>query len=132
MARRRLKNVKRASSDSDDEQATDTQVENLRRLLAAVNHDLRQPLQAMELLCGVLETKIKDEAALKIILQLEQTLDSAKGILESRLALDRAKLRNFSRLFRTARCSLGRTEREQLGGNVEAGRSSGFDDLHRG
>lgn len=53
------------------------------RNLAQKIHDMRQPLQAMRLLHGVLAEKIKDEETRKMIARLEETLISLHQMLES-------------------------------------------------
>jgi FixJ family two-component response regulator len=63
-------------------------VEQHREILATINHDLRQPLQTMELLYGVLSAQTKDKNALKILAQLEETLKAMTGIVNGLLGTD--------------------------------------------
>jgi len=51
--------------------------------LAGKIHQMRQPLQAMSLLHGVLAEKIKDEEARKMIARLEETLGSLNRMLDT-------------------------------------------------
>jgi FixJ family two-component response regulator len=81
-------NLKNALPEEDDGQVKRIHIEEMRRLFAAVNHSLRQPLQAMGLLHGVLTAKIKDEETLKVVARLEQTLDSVMDMLNALLSLD--------------------------------------------
>ena len=39
------------------------------RFLAAASHDLRQPLQTISLLQGILAKRVKDEGTLKLVAQ---------------------------------------------------------------
>jgi FixJ family two-component response regulator len=87
MAKRNLITSKRFLK-TDDEQAKQAQIDHLQRRLAAVNHDLRQPLQAMGLLCGVLSIRAKDEEIQKMIARLEEILGSAMNILDELLGIE--------------------------------------------
>ncbi|MGC2462408.1 MAG: histidine kinase dimerization/phospho-acceptor domain-containing protein, partial [Steroidobacteraceae bacterium] len=52
------------------------------RFLAAASHDLRQPLQTLSLVRGILAKKIKDkknEEALKLVARLNHTADALSG-----------------------------------------------------
>jgi two-component system CheB/CheR fusion protein len=55
------------------------------RLLSAVSHDLRQPLQALNLMRGILAKRIKDKEGLKLVTQLNKTSDAMLGMLNSLL-----------------------------------------------
>ena len=55
------------------------------RFLAAASHDLRQPLQTISLLQGLLAVKIKDEDALKLVATLDETLSAMSGMLNTLL-----------------------------------------------
>lgn len=59
------------------------------RFIAAASHDLRQPLQTMSLLGGVLAKTVKDEASRKAVEQLRETSEAMGGIINSLLDLDR-------------------------------------------
>lgn len=65
---------------SSGQQPTPTQN---RRSIAAKIHEMRQPLQVMSLLHGILAEKVKDEEAQKMISRLEETLGSITQMLES-------------------------------------------------
>lgn len=58
------------------------------RFLAAASHDLRQPLQTIGLLQGLLATKIKDEGALKLVARLDETLSAMAGMLNTLLDIN--------------------------------------------
>ncbi len=58
------------------------------RFLAAASHDLRQPLQTMSLLQGLLERKAEGESAQKLVALLEQTLGSMSGMLNTLLDIN--------------------------------------------
>ncbi len=90
MARRPLMNVKDSSEEEEEVPAKTAQIERLRSVISAVNHDLRQPLQTMELLCGVLTAKTKDEEVLKINTRIEDTLRSAIDLLDSLVNAERS------------------------------------------
>jgi two-component system CheB/CheR fusion protein len=58
------------------------------RFLAAASHDLRQPLQTLSLLQGVLAKKVKNADALKLIDRLEETLGAMSGMLNTLLDIN--------------------------------------------
>jgi two-component system, chemotaxis family, CheB/CheR fusion protein len=58
------------------------------RFLAAASHDLRQPLQTISLLQGLLANKIKDEGALKLVARLDETLSAMSGMLNTLLDIN--------------------------------------------
>ncbi len=61
------------------------------RFLAAASHDLRQPLQALSLIHGVLERKIRDdkkEEALTLVTRLDETADAMSGMLNTLLDIN--------------------------------------------
>ena len=61
------------------------------RFLAAASHDLRQPLQTLSLVRGILAKKIKerDEAvALKLVAQLNETATALSGMLDTLLDIN--------------------------------------------
>jgi two-component system CheB/CheR fusion protein len=58
------------------------------RFLAAASHDLRQPLQTLALLQGVLAAKVKDTDALKLIARLGESLDVMSGMLNKLLDIN--------------------------------------------
>lgn len=58
------------------------------RFLAAASHDLRQPLQSLALLQGLLLAKVKDEGAQNLLGRLEQTLTTMSGMLNTMLDIN--------------------------------------------
>ena len=58
------------------------------RFLAAASHDLRQPLQTLSLLRGILAKRLKDEASLRLIAKLEETLGAMSGMLNTLLDIN--------------------------------------------
>ncbi len=58
------------------------------RFLAAASHDLRQPLQTMSLMQGILTTKVKDPDALKLVAKLGESLDVMSGMLNKLLDIN--------------------------------------------
>ena len=61
------------------------------RFLAAASHDLRQPLQALSLMRGVLARKIRDdkkEEALALVTRLDETSAAMSGMLNTLLDIN--------------------------------------------
>jgi two-component system CheB/CheR fusion protein len=58
------------------------------RFLAAASHDLRQPLQTIGLLQGVLARTLKDPGALKLVAKLDETLGAMSGMLNTLLDIN--------------------------------------------
>ena len=61
------------------------------RFLAAASHDLRQPLQTLSLVRGILAKKIKDkkdEEALKLVARLNETAGALSGMLDTLLDIN--------------------------------------------
>jgi two-component system, chemotaxis family, CheB/CheR fusion protein len=58
------------------------------RILAAASHDLRQPLQTLNLMRGVLAKKIKDKEGLRLIRQLNKTSEIMLGMLDTLLEIN--------------------------------------------
>lgn len=58
------------------------------RFLAAASHDLRQPLQTIALLQGILATTVKDADALKLVTRIGESLDVMSGILNKLLDIN--------------------------------------------
>jgi two-component system CheB/CheR fusion protein len=58
------------------------------RFLAAASHDLRQPLQTLSLLQGLLATRVRDEATKKFVALQEQTLGAMSGMLNTLLDIN--------------------------------------------
>jgi two-component system CheB/CheR fusion protein len=58
------------------------------RFLAAASHDLRQPLQTLHLLQGLLAKVVEGEAAQKLIARFDQTLAGMSGMLNTLLDIN--------------------------------------------
>jgi len=58
------------------------------RFLAAASHDLRQPLQTLSLLRGILTKSVKDEDALTLIRKLDEPLQVMTGMLDTLLDIN--------------------------------------------
>ena len=61
------------------------------RFLATASHDLRQPLQTLSLVRGILAKKIKDkknEEALMLVARLNETADALSGMLDTLLDIN--------------------------------------------
>jgi two-component system, chemotaxis family, CheB/CheR fusion protein len=58
------------------------------RFLAAASHDLRQPLQTLALLQGLLAKMVEGKAAPKLVALLDQTLDAMSGMLNTLLDIN--------------------------------------------
>jgi len=58
------------------------------RFLAAASHDLRQPLQTISLLKGMLEKRIHDEATLKLVRRLDETVSTMSSMLDKLLDIN--------------------------------------------
>ncbi len=58
------------------------------RFLAAASHDLRQPLQTLSLVRGILAKRLKDETSLRLIAKLEETLGAMAGMLNTLLDIN--------------------------------------------
>ena len=61
------------------------------RFLAAASHDLRQPLQTLSLVRGLLERRVREnktDEALKLIQRLDETADTMSGMLNTLLDIN--------------------------------------------
>jgi len=58
------------------------------RFLAAASHDLRQPLQTLSLLHGILARKINEPESLALIDKLDETLGAMSGMLDTLLDIN--------------------------------------------
>ena len=58
------------------------------RFLAAASHDLRHPLQTITLLQGMLEKRAHDEATLKLLHRLDETVSTMAGMLDKLLDIN--------------------------------------------
>lgn len=58
------------------------------RFLAAASHDLRQPLQTLSLVQGILAKRIKDESGTRLLAKLEETLGAMSGMLNTLLDIN--------------------------------------------
>lgn len=59
------------------------------RFLAAASHDLRQPLQGMSMLHGLMAAKAADPTMLRLIGRLDEAIDAMSGILDTLLDINR-------------------------------------------
>ena len=58
------------------------------RFLAAASHDLRQPLQTLVLLQGLLARAVEGEPAKKLLVRFDETLGAIQGMLNTMLDID--------------------------------------------
>lgn len=58
------------------------------RFLAAASHDLRQPLQTLSLLQGILLKRIKDPTSLRLIARVDETLGAMSNMLNTLLDIN--------------------------------------------
>ena len=58
------------------------------RFLAAASHDLRQPLQTISLLQGMLEKRVRDEPTLKLVRRLDETVRTMSSMLDKLLDIN--------------------------------------------
>ena len=58
------------------------------RFLAAASHDLRQPLQTIFLMQGILASSVKDPAALKVVQRLGDSMEVMSGMLNKLLDIN--------------------------------------------
>jgi two-component system, chemotaxis family, CheB/CheR fusion protein len=58
------------------------------RFLAAASHDLRQPLQTISLLQGMLEKRVHDSTTLKLVNRLEETVSTMSSLLDKLLDIN--------------------------------------------
>ena len=58
------------------------------RFLAAASHDLRQPLQTLSLLRGILAKRIKDQSGSRLVAKFEETLSAMSGMLNTLLDIN--------------------------------------------
>src|SRR5436190_8762495 len=58
------------------------------RFLAAASHDLRQPLQTLSLLQGMLEKGVRDEPTLKLVHRLDETVSTMSSMLDKLLDIN--------------------------------------------
>jgi two-component system, chemotaxis family, CheB/CheR fusion protein len=58
------------------------------RFLAAASHDLRQPLQTISLLQGMLEKRVHDPATLKLVHRLDETVSTMSSTLDKLLDIN--------------------------------------------
>ena len=58
------------------------------RFLAAASHDLRQPLQTLSLLQGLLARKVQDAKAQELLARFEETLGAMSGMLNALLDIN--------------------------------------------
>ncbi|MFN4354789.1 chemotaxis protein CheB [Parvibaculum sp.] len=65
------------------------------RFLAAASHDLRQPLQTLALLQGLLSKMVSGEGERRLVVRLEATLASMSGMLNALLDLNQIEAGTF-------------------------------------
>ncbi len=58
------------------------------RFLAAASHDLRQPLQTISLLHEILAKKVEDEATLRLVGRLDETVSAMSSMLDTLLDIN--------------------------------------------
>ena len=58
------------------------------RFLAAASHDLRQPLQTLSLLQGMLEKRVRDEPTLKLVHRFGETVSTMASMLDKLLDIN--------------------------------------------
>ena len=58
------------------------------RFLAAASHDLRQPLQTISFLQGILEKRVRDEPTLKLVRRLDETVNTMSSMLDKLLDIN--------------------------------------------
>jgi two-component system CheB/CheR fusion protein len=58
------------------------------RFLAAASHDLRQPLQTLSFLQGILAKDVTDERALRLVDRLDETVKAMTGMLDTLLDIN--------------------------------------------
>ena len=58
------------------------------RFLAAASHDLRQPLQTISLLQGILAKRVTDEGTLKLVHRLDETVGAMSSMLDKLLDIN--------------------------------------------
>jgi two-component system, chemotaxis family, CheB/CheR fusion protein len=80
------KRVKRALIQAKQQAERATAAKS--RFLAAASHDLRQPLQTLHLLQGLLAKVVEGEAAQKLIARFDQTLAGMSGMLNTLLDIN--------------------------------------------
>lgn len=88
--RKRAEDAVRASEEL--ERARDSAVranEGKSRFLAAASHDLRQPLQTMELLNGALRRLVTDRSAIEVLSQQDQAIDAMSKLLNALLDISK-------------------------------------------
>jgi two-component system CheB/CheR fusion protein len=84
---------RRQAADALEAAKRQAEVANLgkSRFLAAASHDLRQPLQTLSLIRGVLAKRItegKNEEALKLVARLDETAAGMSGLLDALLDIN--------------------------------------------
>jgi two-component system, chemotaxis family, CheB/CheR fusion protein len=84
---------RRHTADALEKAKRDAQLANLAksRFLAAASHDLRQPLQALSLMRGALDRRIREgkkEEALELVARLDETAAAMSGMLNTLLDIN--------------------------------------------
>ena len=78
-------------AEKDARQQADLANAEKSRFLAVASHDIRQPLQSLMLLQGILAKMVQGEPAEKLVLRLGQTLESMSSMLNSLLDLNQVE-----------------------------------------
>jgi two-component system CheB/CheR fusion protein len=81
-----LKKIARALEESKQQAELANAAKS--RFLAVASHDLRQPLQTLSLLQGLLAKVVKGEAAEKLVVRIEETLGVISGMLNTLLDIN--------------------------------------------
>jgi two-component system CheB/CheR fusion protein len=90
--------LKRADQElAAAKQATEQANRDKSRLLAVASHDLREPLQILTGLHDLLESKVRDEGARKLVARIGAVLDSMSNTLDALLDIDRLAAGAFRR-----------------------------------
>ncbi|MFN0190968.1 MAG: CheR family methyltransferase, partial [Aestuariivirga sp.] len=69
------------------------------RFLAMASHDLRQPLQTLALLQGLLAREVEGEKAQKLVVRLDETLGAMTGMLNTLLDINQIEAGNVQPQF---------------------------------
>ena len=80
------KHIAQALESSRQQAETATQAKS--RFLAAASHDLRQPLQALSLLQGLLAKAVEGPQARELVARLDRTVDTMSGLLNTLLDIN--------------------------------------------
>lgn len=99
------RNEKMASDLSDKKKQAEEFADSRTRFLASASHDLRQPLQALNLFLSALEPEISSKKGLKLFNQLDKCAEGMDELLGA--ILDISKLDAETLIVKNESCSLG-------------------------